>query len=224
MMSIKQGSGCYRKIIARSLKPIDIHNPSNWKNKLKDDLITRTQLRQARINLHSKYIGSDVADTLTRLKLGKTLFGTQLYKCGLTDNPFCNTCVKELDEEIPENLTHATYECRFVADIVLCIQNTFFPNINTIFHNRDTLLAVTEDKHPLYAGNTGQLLASLIWDLFLFYIVTCRNNRKTPIAAICIHNIKSQINRVLKILPHSEISHFINNTATLRQLFLTCEL
>ena len=93
MKGVKRDSGVYRKIIARSHKPTDIHIPSKWRAKLADNLITRTQLKQARINLHTKFIGSNVADILTRLKLGKTLFGTQLYKCGITNTPFCKTCI-----------------------------------------------------------------------------------------------------------------------------------
>ena len=50
-----QGSGNYRKIIARSHKYVDIHNPSNRKTKLCDNQVTRTQLKQEKIYLHSKY-------------------------------------------------------------------------------------------------------------------------------------------------------------------------
>ena len=221
MENTKQGSGHYRKIIARSHKYIDIHNPSNWKAKLSDNLVTRTQLKQAKINLHSKYIGSDIADTLTRLKLSKTLFGTQLYKCGLTDHPYCKTCLKELGVEIPENIIHATFECSFVAAVVNIVIDTFFPENKSTFYIRDILLAITEEKHQLYTGRVGQHLASLIWDFFLNYIVKTRNKNGTPIASICVHEIKSQINRVLKILPHTEITKYIAKNATLRQIF--CE-
>ena len=219
MQNTAHGSGHYRKIIARSHKYVDIHNPSNWKTKICDNQVTRTQLKQAKINLHSKYLGSDIADTLTRLKLSKTLFGTQLQKCGLADHPYCKTCIKELGVEIPENITHATFECVFVAAVINTVNCTFFPENNNTFHNRDILLAIIEDKHPLYTGRVGQQLASLIWDVFLHYIVKTRNNNGTPVASICVHEIKSQINRVLKILPHTEVSHYITKNATLVQIF-----
>ena len=109
MSSIKKGSGTYRKIISKSHKKIDVHNPSKWKAKLNDDLVTRGQIKQSMINLQSKYICSDTADTLSRLKLGKTLFGNQLFRIGITDTPSCTTCLRELGTEISENITHATY-------------------------------------------------------------------------------------------------------------------
>ena len=128
MKNTTQGSGCYRKIVARSHKSPDIHNPSKWRSKLGDNQITSLQIKQSRKNLHTKYLGSDVADILTRLKLGKTLFGTQLHKCGITDTPNCNTCLRELGDEVPENITHATYHCEFVMTVINEIIGTFFPH------------------------------------------------------------------------------------------------
>ena len=171
------------------------------------------------MRLHSKYLSSDAADILARFKLGKTLFGTQLFKCGISDNPYCATCIRELDEEIPENITHATYECEFVATIVVELHNIFFPQTNNAFNIGEVLLAITEDKHPLYTGKTGQLLASLIWDFFLKYIMTCHNKKITPIAVTCIHEVKSQINRILKILPFSDLTKHILASNTLSDMF-----
>ena len=213
MSSIQKGSGKYRKIISRSHKTPDVHNPYKWKTKVNDNLITRSHVKQSMINLQSKYISSDTADVLSRLKLGKTLFGNQLCRIGITDTPFCNTCKKELDLEISENITHATYECFFVATIIAQITSTFFPNIQDHFHLRDIILATITNKHPLYEGTDGQLLAALIWDTFLCYVMKCRNAGKTPVAAICMHEIRSQLNRILKILPNCNISkHIKNNT------------
>ena len=219
MTNTTQGSGTYRKIISKSHKISDVHNPSKWKAKLGDYQVSTSQLKQARINLHSKYLGSDAADILTRFKLGKTLFGTQLFRCGISDTPFCNTCLRELDEEIPENITHATYACDFVAPVVNKVIKTYFPHSETTFTIPDIILATITDKHTLFTGKTGQLLASLIWDYFLKYIITCRNNKKTPIPSICLHEIRSQINRILKILPLSDISKHIVASHTLTSLF-----
>ena len=214
-----QGSGSYRKIISRAHKISDIHNPSKWRLKLHSSHVSRSQIKDSRSRLHSKYLSSDTADVLARLKLGKTLFGTQLFKCGISDTPYCYTCVRELNEEIPENITHATYECELVATVVDEILDTFFPHTNNAFDIGDILLATVENKHPLYSGKTGQLLASLIWDFFLKYIITCRNKKVTPIAAISIHEIKSQINRILKILPFSDISKYVLASNTLTNMF-----
>ena len=46
MSSIKKGSGTYRKIISRSHKTTDVHNPSKWKAKFCDNLVTRSQVKQ----------------------------------------------------------------------------------------------------------------------------------------------------------------------------------
>ena len=209
MKSIEKGSGTYRKIISRSYKSADVHNPSKWRAKLSDNLITRSHVKKSRINLQSKYISSDIADVLSRLKLGKTLFRNQLYKISLTDTPSCITCHKELGLDISESITHATYECTFVATIIAEITLTFFPNINDNFYLRDIILATITNKHPLYEGPDGQQLASVIWDIFLSYIMKCRSAGKTPVAAICLHEIRSQLNRILKILPNSKVSKHI---------------
>ena len=211
MKSTKKGSGKYRNIISRSHKISDVHNPSRWKTKINDNLVTRSHVKQSMINLQSKYLSSDIADVLSRLKLGKTLFGNQLCKIGLTDTPFCNTCLKEMHTEIPENITHATYECTFVATIIAEITSTFFPNMRGHYYLRDIILATTTNKHILYEGNYGQQLASVIWDIFLSYILKCRNAGKTPVATICLHEIRSQLNRILKILPKSNIARHIKN-------------
>ena len=219
MLNVTQGSGSYRKIISRAHKIPDVHNPSKWRLKLHNSNVSRLQIKQARTNLHSKYLSSDAADILARFKLGKTLFGTQLFKCGISDNPYCNTCMRELNEEIPENITHATYECEFVAAIVDEILDVFFPQNKNAFNIGEILLATTENKPPLFIGKTGQLLASLIWDFFLKYIMTCHNKKITPIPAICIHEIKSQINRILKILPFSDLTKLIQASNTLTNMF-----
>ena len=211
MKSIKKGSGKYRKIISRSHKNTDLHNPNRWIAKINDNLVTRSHVKQSMINLQSKYLSSDIADVLSRLKLGKTLFGNQLCKIGLTDTPYCHTCMKEMHTEIPENITHATYECTFVATIIAEITSSFFPNIIGHFYLRDIILATITNKHPLYEGNEGHQLASVIWDIFLCYIMRCRNAGKTPVATICLHEISSQLNRILKILPKSSIARHIKN-------------
>ena len=146
------------------------------------------------INLQSKYICSDTGDILTRLKLGKTLFGNQLCKIGITDTPSCTTFYRELGTEISENITHATFNCIFVSSIIGEITNTFFPNTNNHFFLRDIILTTTTTTHPLYEGPTGRQLMDAIWDIFLCYVMKCRSSSRTPIASICLHEIRSQQN------------------------------
>ena len=113
-----------------------------------------------------------------------------------------------------------TYECTFVATIIAKITSTFFPNMNGHFHLRDIILATISNKHTLYEGGDGQQLASVIWDVFLNYIMKCRNAGKTPVAAICIHQIRSQLNRILKILPNSNIATHIKTRPQLGNIII----
>ena len=152
------------------------------------------------------------ADVLSRLKLGKTLFGNQLFRIGITDTPSCTTCYRELGTEISENIIHATYDCTFVSAIIREITKTFFPNAYCRFFLRDIILATTTTCHPLYECTTGRQLMAVIWDIFLYYIIKCRSLSKTPTAPICLHEMHSQLNRILKILPNSKISHHIRST------------
>ena len=159
-----------------------------------------------------------MADILSRFKLGKTLFKNQLFHIGITDTPFCNTCSRELGTDITENITHACYDCIFISSIISELTNAFFPNIYNQFQQRDIILATITNNHPLYEGKIGQQLASIIWDTFLVYILKSRNNAQTPVATICLHEIRSQLNKVLKILPHSLVALYIKARPQLQTL------
>ena len=128
--------------------------------------------------------------------------------------------MKELDSEISENIAHATFECTFVATIISEITSTYFPNLKSHFHLRDIILATITNKHSFYEGTDGQQLVALIWDTFLCYIMKCRNAGNTPVSAICLHEIHSQLNRILKILPRSRISNHIKNNPQLEALII----
>ena len=218
MASTKKGSGTYRKIISRSHKQTDVHNPARWKAKLSDNLVTRFHVKQSMLNLQSMYISSDMADILSRFKLGKTLFKNQLFHIGITDTPSCNTCSREQGTDITENITHACYDCIFISSIISDVTTAFFPNIYNQFQQRDIILATITNNHPLYEGKIGQQLASIIWDTFLVYILKSRNNAQTPVAAICLHEIRSQLNKILKILPHSLVALYIKARPQLQTL------
>ena len=95
------------------------------------------------------------------------------------------------------------------------ITTTFFPNKIIPFSISEILVSVNSDTHALYQGQTGQELASLIWDLLQTYIINCHTAESTPITATAIFEIRSQLNRVLKILPKSKIACFINSNLEL---------
>ena len=219
LQNIKKGSGKYRQIIERSITSTNIHNPTKWKKKLEHNYITFGQVKKAMINLHSLYMDSTSADIITRLKLGKTLFNNQLFAIGLTDDNTCKTCSREYDINISENYRHALFQCPAVQTIINDISNTFFPHQTIPFDIAEILVSIISDRHTLFKGSIGQELASLIWDYFQVYILQCRTAQTTPISSIAIHEIRSQVNRVLKILPKSKLATFIKASTELQNMF-----
>ena len=219
LQNIKKGSGKYRQVIERGNTTTNIHNPAKWKKKLEHNNITFGQIKKAMISLHSPYLDSTSADIITRLKLGKTLFNNQLFSIGLNNDNTCKTCSREYDLNTPENYRHALFHCPAVQTLINNITNTFFPNPTIPFDIADILVSIISDKHHLYKGSIGQELASLIWNYFQVYIMKCRTAQTTPISTIVIHEIKSQVNRVLKILPKSKLATFIKASPELQNMF-----
>ena len=170
------------------------------------------------IHLHSPYLDSTSADYLARLRLGKTLFNNQLFAIGLIDDDTCKTCQREYNQNCTEDYHHALFQCPAVQLIIQNIANTFFPNETNNFNVSDILLSTTSDKHNLYKGPTGQELASLIWDYLQVYLLQCRVAERTPISIIATFEVKSQLNRILKILPNSKLSIFIKKSQELQNI------
>ena len=216
--NVKKGSGRYRKIIERGVTTTTIHNPLKWMKKLEHNNVTFKQVKKAMIHLHSPYLDSTSADILARLKLGKTLFNNQLFAIGLTDEKTCKTCIREYDNNTTEDYKHALFQCPAVQTVIHNITNTFFPNLTISFSIADVLISTITNKHNLFKGSIGQELASLIWDLTQVYVLQCRISQTTPISTAAIHEIKSQINRILKILPKSKLATFIKASPELQDL------
>ena len=171
------------------------------------------------INLHSPYLDSTSSDILSRLKLGKTLFNNQLFKIGLTDTNSCNICTREYDNDSTEDYRHALYQCPAVQTIIVHLITTLFPDITTNFTISDIPISTNKDKHILYKGPTGIELTNLIWNLFQVYILQCRNTNVTPIATIAISEIRSQISRIVKLLPSSKVATLIKTSHELQHIF-----
>ena len=214
-----KGSGTYRKIIERGFSTPNIHNPAKWKKKLHDTTVTFEQVKKSMIHLHSPYLDSKSADSLTRLRLGKTLFKNQLLAIGLVDEDSCLTCSREYNQNTTEDYHHALFYCPAVQTVLKSIIYTFFPNPTNPFNTSDILLSTNSDKHTLYRGPIGQELASLIWDYFQVYIVQCRVAQTTPISSTAIYEIRSQLNRILKLLPKSKLASFIKASPGLHYMF-----
>ena len=151
----------------------------------------------------------------TRLKLGKTLFKNQLFAIGITDDNSCNTCEREYNIQIMEDYKHAMYECPAVQSVINHIKNIFFHNTNTNLSIGDILLSMDNKKQNI--NDKDNRFTNLVWDLFQVYIIKCRTEEKTPIASIALFEIRAQINRILKILPHSNLAKIITSSHTTLQ-------
>ena len=221
MQHTKKGSRVYREIIGRRNKPTDIHNPKRWILKLNDIQITRKHVRTAMINLNSKYIDVPTSDIINRLKLGKTQFNNSLYSYNQIDTPYCNTCTREHNEEHTEDYLHTNFTCTSTQSVISEVSHYFFPHPETPFNKRDILLATLTDKHSLYKGRIGHELTDVIWNYYTSYIINSKQSNTTPLPSECIFLIKSQINRILKILPLSNVATFIKNQPTLLHIYTT---
>ena len=143
MENTGKGSGIYRKVIGRGHKTSDIHNPSKWNKRLSTTQVTRKHVKNSLINLQSPYLDSTTADHLSRLKLCKTQFNSQLYSIGIIDQKYCKTCIREFDDYIEEDYKHAMYLCPAVQQSITCVTETFFPDLPFPFNIEDILTAVT---------------------------------------------------------------------------------
>ena len=219
MSNIKKGSGKYRTILHKQSTPKELHSPTNWRSKLNDTTITSKHIKQFRKNLQSRYISSEIACKITRLKLGKTLFGNQLPHIGSDETTFCKTCIRETQTETVEDLAHATFMCPHTQTIIDAITQHFFPeNVHTLTP-KDIILSCIDNLHKYYEGKPGQILFSLVWDNYLYYIMTCRAKNTTPIQRVAIENIKQTIINIITILPKTMVSKHILASNELKQIF-----
>ena len=218
LSSIRKGSSKYRRIIERNATTTFIHNHIRWKKKLGDETITYEQVKKAMIHLHSPYLDSTSADLLFRLKLGKTMFNNQLHTIELLDDNTCNTCIREYNQNIIEDYKHALFQCPAVQTVIHTITDTFFPRQASPFTISDILLSTNTNIHFLYKGLIGQEVSSLIWNFFQVYILQCRTGQKTPICTSAIFEIKSQLQRILNLLPKSKLATFIKTSPELHNI------
>ena len=125
MAKNKSGSGVYRRILSRGDKQLDINSPTSWGKKLNDDTITSTLVKRMKTNLLSKAIPSDINDVLTRIKLGRTLFGVAGVHAGVKDDQWFSTCLQEDNLEIEDSLVHSLFSCPHILNIIEAITKYF---------------------------------------------------------------------------------------------------
>ena len=93
----------------------------------------------------------------------------------------------------------------------------FFPNCNIILNISDILLAVDLRKGKAYEGDEENTFTNLVWDLLQVYIIKCHTNSSTPTTTAAIFEIRTQINRVLKILPNCQLANICNASPQISQ-------
>ena len=106
--SIRKGSGLYRKIISREHTTPNIYNPAKWNKRLHSTQVTKNHIKNMLKNLHSPYIDSSTADHLSRLKLCRTLFNSQLFAINIIDSKSCKTCIREFNDHTDKDYKHAS--------------------------------------------------------------------------------------------------------------------
>ena len=74
-----------------------------------------------KLNLLSKALPSEANDVLTRIKLGRTLFGKAGVHAGILEDPWCQICLREDNKETEDTLLHSLYACPHVYKIILSL-------------------------------------------------------------------------------------------------------
>ena len=110
------------------------------------------------------------------------------------------------------------YLCPAVQHVIHSVTDLFFPDNTVPFGIEDILTAISTDKNDLYNGQDGQKLASTIWDIVQAYIIKCHTIETTPVPATAIFEIKSQLNRILKILPKSRLAIHVEKCPRLQNI------
>ena len=62
-----------------------------------------------KLNLLSKSLPSEVNDCLTRIRLGRTLFGITEVHAGILDDPWCQICLREDNKDTEDTLLHINW-------------------------------------------------------------------------------------------------------------------
>ena len=167
-------------------------------------------------NLLIKAIPSDANDILTRIKLGRTLYGQQGVHAGVLDDPWCSLCKEEDDLEIEDSLAHSNYSCPHVFRIIRDMSKYFLVTIPT---SKDFILGVTKSNidHTL-DKQYGCLISSLLYNLTVHLITKRRRACQPLVGSQIIKDIISNLqsftaycptHRISGMLKLPSISHFL---------------
>ena len=117
-----------------------------------------------KLNLLSKALPSEANDVITRIKLGRTLFGKAGVRTGILEDPWCQICLMEDNKETEDTLLHSLYK------IILSLTKYF---LDTIPNRTEFILGVTNSNiHQAIDRQQGCLLTSLLYNYVAFIITT----------------------------------------------------
>ena len=172
-------------------------------------------------NLLIKAVPSDINDILTRIKMGRTLYGQQGVHAGVLDDPWCTTCKQEDDLEIEDSLVHSNYSCPHVFNIIEGISKYFLETIPTC---KDFILGVFQSNIDRNLDKQyGCLISSLIYNLTVHLITKRRRACKPLVGSQIIKDIISNLqsftdncptHKVSGMLLQPSISHFLKYNET----------
>ena len=217
MESIKKGSGKYRRILARAEKRPDINNPTAWKKKLNDDTITPSMVKRMKTNLLIKEIQSDANDCLTRIKYGRTMYGSQGVHAGVLDDPWCSLCRELSNIEVEDSFVHYNYSCPHVLPIITEVTQYFLGHTPTC---TNYIMGMT--CSPLGQSiqkELGLKISSLILNQTVHFITTRRRAKQALEGTGIIIQIISHLSK-LSLIPTTKKLQGIFNSAPF-QHFLT---
>ena len=173
-------------------------------------------------NLLIKEVPSDINDTLTRIKLGRTLYGPQGVHAGIIDDPWCSLCQEEDNLEIEDSLAHHNYNCPHILPIIREVSKYFFDCTPSI---KSYIMGVTNS--PLDQNidkQYGCLIASLVFNLSVHMITTRRRAKQVLVGTIIIKNIISKFQLLLLHYPSSKLKGILQQPSLAHFLILNNDL
>ena len=167
-------------------------------------------------NLLIKAIPSDTNDILTRIKLGRTLYGPQGVHAGVLEDPWCSLCKDEDNLEIEDSLAHSNYSCPHIFLIIRDVSKYFFVTTPTI---KDYILGATNSNIDQNMDKQyGCLISSLLYNLSVQLITTRRRASQPLVGSQIIKDIISKLqsfithypsHRLTGILKLPSLAHFL---------------
>ena len=155
-------------------------------------------------NLLIKEIPSDINDILTRIKLGRTLYGPQGVHAGILDDPWCSLCQEEDNLEIEDSLAHHNYSCPHIFPIIREVSKYFFETTPSI---KNYILGATYSNLDQNVDKQhGCLISSLLYNYCVHLITIRRRARQPLVGSQIIKNIISKLQSLILNYPSTRLT------------------